>query len=662
MKKILVVDNHPVLLRLMTNLLEREGYRVRTAKDGLSALEILSRYTPDVIFTDLIMRNIDGRKLCRIIKQMPALKDAFVVIFSSAAAEELSHCTEFGADACIAKGPFDRMAVHVLSVLKQWREGKTDKLSKEIIGVERLHPRAITLELLSSKKHFEAILDSISEGIVELTSGDKIVYVNPVAVSLLGQSEVRLLGMSFAELFQGGDRQRIRKLLETADDAPREISEDSPVTVNGIQLTITFLPVIEKEKRAVILVLKDISLRKAMEDRLRHSQKMEAIGTLAGGIAHDFNNILMAIQGNTSLLLLDKDFGHPDYEKLKKIAQYADDGAHLTQQLLGFARGGKYEVRATDLNRLVRSSARMFGRTKKEIDIRLKFQKDLWSVKVDQVQIEQVLMSIYINAWYAMFGGGEGAGDGQGPGTLHIQTENVRLKPEDVRSLKVSAGRYVRVSITDTGVGMDEDTRQKIFEPFFTTREMGRGTGLGLASAYGIIKNHGGFIDVYSRKGKGSKFEIHLPALDPDSIGRPESSVRKKEGIQRGAGVILFVDDEEMITEVGGEILKILGYDPLIAGSGKEAVEIYEKQMDRIDMVVLDMIMPGMGGLETYKQLKAIDPDVKVLLSSGYSLDDQAQEILDQGCNGFIQKPFNIKGLSEKISEILDEGAKGTAR
>jgi CheY-like chemotaxis protein len=236
-------------------------------------------------------------------------------------------------------------------------------------------------------------------------------------------------------------------------------------------------------------------------------------------------------------------------------------------------------------------------------------------------------------------------------GDLYIQTENVIIDKDYIKPYKVEPGKYVKISITDTGVGMDESTLQRIFDPFFTTREMGRGTGLGLASAYGIIKNHNGFIDVDSEIGKGTTFSIHLPASEKEVV----EDVELHEELFRGTETLLLVDDEDMIVDVGCEIIKKLGYKSLTAKSGEEAIEIYEKNRDKIDMVILDMIMPEMGGGETYNRLKEINPDIKVLLSSGYSINGLATEILDRGCNGFIQKPFKLVDLSKKIRTILDK-------
>ena len=381
--------------------------------------------------------------------------------------------------------------------------------------------------------------------------------------------------------------------------------------------------------------------REDLKNQLQQAQKMEAIGTLAGGIAHDFNNLLMAIQGRTSIMRMSKDSSHPDFEHLKRVEDHVKSAADLTRQLLGFARGGKYEVRPTDLNELIKKQNRMFGRTKKEISIDGKYEENIWSVEIDQGQIEQVLLNLYVNAWHAMPGGG----------SLYLETENVTIEENYVKSFSIEPGRYVKISVTDTGVGMDKATQKKIFDPFFTTKEMGRGTGLGLASSYGIVKNHGGFINVYSEMGHGTTFNIYLPASAKEIIEEKQPS----GDILRGSETVLLVDDEDMIIEVAEELFKELGYKVLIARGGKEAVEIYEKNKGQIDIVVLDMIMPDMSGSMTYDRMKEIDPGIKVLLASGYSINGQATEILDRGCDGFIQKPFRVKELSQKLREILDD-------
>jgi CheY-like chemotaxis protein len=341
-------------------------------------------------------------------------------------------------------------------------------------------------------------------------------------------------------------------------------------------------------------------------------------------------------------MMIDKDPFDPDYEHLKGIEAYIKNAVELTRDLLGFARGGKYEARPTDLNTLIDDENRLFGNTKKEIRIHSKFAKDLWNVEADRGQIRQVLLNLYVNAWQAMPGGGD----------LYIQTDNVTLDEHYIKPFDVRPGKYVRVSITDTGIGMDAETREKIFTPFFSTKHMGQGSGLGLASAYGIVKNHDGFINVYSEKGKGTTFNIYLPASEkPVAKKFPEP---KRREIHFGQGTVLLVDDEDMIIEVGQKMLEKMGFRVLTAGSGQQAVDLYRRHREQIDVVILDMVMPGMGGGETFDRMKKIDERVKVILSSGYSINGQAKDIMDRGCSGFIQKPFSMQELSLKIRAVLD--------
>jgi len=339
-------------------------------------------------------------------------------------------------------------------------------------------------------------------------------------------------------------------------------------------------------------------------------------------------------------MLLDIESGHPHYEKLISVEKYVQRGADLTRQLLGFAKGVTFDVKTIDINELIKNSALMFGRTKKEIIIHEKLGHNIGPVDADAGQIEQVLLNLFLNASHAMPNGGE----------LTLATESTILNASVVDPYHLEPGGYVMISVQDNGVGMDAAVRRRIFEPFFTTKEMGRGTGLGLASAYGIIKNHNGFIDVESKKGVGTTFKFYLPVSGRNVVGEePEDS-----HLVKGPETVLLVDDEHMIIEVGVEILKALGYGVILANSGEEAIDIYRNGQNQIDAVVLDMIMPGMGGGQTFDQLKEINPEVKVLLSSGYSIDGMAADILERGCKQFIQKPFDIKELSRKLRDVLD--------
>jgi two-component system, cell cycle sensor histidine kinase and response regulator CckA len=396
-----------------------------------------------------------------------------------------------------------------------------------------------------------------------------------------------------------------------------------------------------------VVIIRDITEKVASENALQQSKmqlmqarNLEAIGTLAGGVAHDFNNLLMGIQGRTSLMMLSCKSSDPYHKHLKGIEECVNNASQLTRQLLGLARGGKYEVKATDLNELLSSTLEMFGRAKKEIRIITDYTDAIQPVNVDRGQISQVFLNLFVNAWQAMPRGGD----------LHIKTENMDLVAKHMEILHPQPGRYVRVSVTDTGVGMDKSTQERIFEPFFTTKEKSRGTGLGLASAYGIIKNHNGLITVYSEKGRGSTFHLYLPAGG-------QAVVREKpadEKIQNGNETILLVDDEDIVIDVGKELLEELGYTVLIAKNGHDAVIIYQTRQHSVDLVIFDMIMPGMNGGELYDRLKTINPKISAILSSGYSIDGQAESIMQKGCDGFIQKPFNLRQFAGKIKEILE--------
>jgi signal transduction histidine kinase/CheY-like chemotaxis protein len=394
------------------------------------------------------------------------------------------------------------------------------------------------------------------------------------------------------------------------------------------------------QPQGILAIVRDISSQKKLETQLQKIQKIEAIGTLAGGIAHNFNNLLMGIQGNASLMLLDMEKEHPHFKMLKSIENLVQTGAKLTGQLLGYAREGRYEVKPLNVNQIVKETAETFAMTKKEIRVRLDLDQNILGTMADQGQIEQVLLNLYVNAADAMPMGGE----------LFLQTKNVMDEEMTGRGYTVKPGTYAMIFVRDTGTGMDENILERIFDPFFTTKGLGRGTGLGLASVYGIVKSHGGYIDVQSQKGKGTTFRIYLPASAEKAIEEKKTASK----ILKGTETILLVDDEEQILDVAKMMLKQLGYRVLTAKSGHDAVACLMENIKRIDLVILDMVMPDMSGSETFDRLKEAMPKLKVLLSSGYSIDGRATEILKRGCDGFIQKPFDLMSLSGKIREILD--------
>jgi PAS domain S-box-containing protein len=409
----------------------------------------------------------------------------------------------------------------------------------------------------------------------------------------------------------------------------RSIKKNTPQGIQyfGIILDISERKQAEEEKRV-------------LQQRLQWAEKMESIGTLAGGIAHDFNNLLAGIQGHASMAIMSLEPANPICERFRQIEAQVQSGVHLTSQLLGFARGGRYELKATDLDDVIEKTHSMFGRTRKEISIHHKKGKALWSVEVDRGQMEQVFVNLYVNAWQAMPGGGD----------IYLETENVILHDEKTLPFSAKPGKYVKTTVTDTGSGMDEQTRLRVFDPFFTTKEMGRGIGLGLASVYGIIKGHRGLINVYSEPGHGTTFTIYLPASDKAVVKERQTPLT----ITRGMETILLVEDEKIVLDLNRELLEALGYTIHATSSGSEAIAVYREKRNMIDLVILDMVMPGISGSRTFDRLREINPEVKILLSSGYSLNGEAQHIMDRGCNGFLQKPFQIEKLSRKVREILE--------
>jgi nitrogen-specific signal transduction histidine kinase/ActR/RegA family two-component response regulator len=381
--------------------------------------------------------------------------------------------------------------------------------------------------------------------------------------------------------------------------------------------------------------------KKKLEAQLQQAKKMRAIGALAGGVANDFNNLLSVIQANASLVLLDIDKEHPCYQSIKSIERQVQRGAKLSAQLLGYAGKGRYKVRTINIEQIVQRTCDAFSAKQKDISIRCDLAGDLFPTDADPVQIEQVLRNLYSNAADAMPHGGE----------LIVKTKNaVELMPK----LDCEPTDYVSVMVSDNGVGMDKDVQERVFEPFFTTKESAKRPGLGLTAAYGIIEGHGGFIDFESNKGQGTTFHIYLKA----SKGTVDSTVVADRHLARGSGTVLLVDDDPMILEVGNRLLKTLGFRILEAKGGREAVDIYKVRKEEIDLVILDMIMPDLDGGETYDKLKALDPDIKVLLTTGYSVDGKATEILERGCDGFLQKPFTLDDLSDQIEAILSKRGK----
>ncbi|MBI5844504.1 MAG: PAS domain S-box protein [Deltaproteobacteria bacterium] len=539
------------------------------------------------------------------------------------------------------------VTIHPLKDAEGKLEGRLE------VSIDMAQLKAAESALLDSEEKYRSILEGMEEGYYEVDVAGNFTFFNSAMMEILGYSREELKGMNnrtytsletsrrlfevFNKVYRTGEPAQINDYdLIRKDGTLRRVELSASLMKNGLGKAV-----------GIRGIIRDVSEKMAAEEErnklaMRHeqAQKMEALGTLAGGIAHDFNNLLMGIQGNTSLMLLKAQPNLPHYERLKNIEEYIRAGDALTKQLLGFARGGQFEVKPTNINELLEKCAAMFGRTRKEIRVHRKFAADASTVDVDHGQMEQVFLNLFVNADQAMPGGGD----------IFLATENISLSRERVSHHGLAPGRYVKISVTDTGCGMEEATMRRVFDPFFTTKDRARGTGLGLATVYGIIKGHLGMVNVYSKEGQGSTFSIYLPASDREAAW--EETVSPE--LVTGDETILLVDDEESILETNADLLRALGYTVLPAQSGREAVEIYRDNKDGIKLVILDMVMPEMSGADVYAGLREINHDVLVLLCSGYAINSLAGRIMDAGCNGFLQKPFTIEQISQSIRAILD--------
>ncbi|MEW5736963.1 MAG: PAS domain S-box protein [Thermodesulfobacteriota bacterium] len=497
-------------------------------------------------------------------------------------------------------------------------------------------------KLAESEEKYRLLVENATDIICIVLEG-KIRFANKVAFDILGYSEAELIGMDYLDLLEPEEKELARKRYDrrvSGELNGRTFSYGFRTKTGELRLAeLKGGAITWQDRPALLLVIRDVTEQRKLEEHLAQARRMEAVGTLAGGIAHDFNNLLMAVQGNVSLMLLSTPQGHPDHPRLRNIESCVASGTKLTRQLLGFAKGGHYEVKPCDMNRLLRSSAAMMARVNKNVRVHEDLAANLSAATADPGQMEQVIVNLLVNAFQAMEGGGE----------LFLTSQNIELSSTNVGDLSLAPGRYVRISITDTGPGMEPEVKRRIFEPFFTTKGQGKGVGLGLAVSYGIVQGHRGNIHVYSEPGQGSTFSIYIPASDAPAAAEEE----KGRAPTRMSGNILLVEDEENVREVSSSMLHELGFTVICASCGAEAVAAFSREPETFTLVVLDLVMPGMSGQKTYERLREIKKDVKVLLASGYSVDGTASSLLAAGCAGFIQKPFDLSELSSKIAQVL---------
>jgi PAS domain S-box-containing protein len=508
---------------------------------------------------------------------------------------------------------------------------------------ERKHADEILRE---SEEKYRTLFEESKDGVFITGADGQLKEINPSGLELFGfSSKEELAKVPLKDIHVNAGQGKMYQDTMATQGFVKDM-ELNIIRKDGEQrnVLVTATAVRDEDENIVAFrgIIRDMTERNQLQQQLFQSQKMESIGTLAGGIAHDFNNILGGILGYASLMKAKMEQGHRFFNYVDTIETGSMRAAQLTDQLLAFARGGKYDIKPVDLNKIIHETLKIINRTfDKSIEVETHLHDRLPTVEADAGQIQQVIMNLCINAGDAMPVGG----------TLTIQTEVETLDEGYVgMHMGAKAGAHAILSISDTGVGMDPKTAQRIFEPFFSTKGEGKGTGLGLAMVYGVVKNHGGFVDVSSEPGRGTTFNIFLPLS-----GKPESEASSEpEPVFDGNELVLVVDDEEPIRALAKEMLEGYGYRVILAEDGVKAIEMFEEHNGNIGLVILDMVMPNMGGRETFLKMKKINPNVKALLSTGYSQSGKAQEILDSGVLGFVQKPYQLTTLLSKVRSVLD--------
>jgi PAS domain S-box-containing protein len=708
--EILVVEDSITQAEHLRYMLQKHGFDAVVAPNGQEALKRMFQQRPSLVVTDIVMPEMDGFQLCRAIKDEPALMETPVILLTSLTdPDDVLRGLECGADNFITK-PYDEnyliSRIHysivnaklgtnarvevgvqvyfkgqtyfitserqqILSLLLSTYETavkKNQELAAARDELKRLNERleekveertAQLRQQIREREHSQESLRRSEEkfskafraspdwmAITTLTEGH-FVEVNEAFVRISGYSWEEVQGRTASEISLWADpkeRPRIMGILETQGSVHGE--EVRFRTRSGEIRTMLWSaePIEVDGVRCAMAVASDITERKALEEQLFQSQKMEALGRLAGGVAHDLNNLMTVVTGYSQLLRQALPQEDPMREDLEEISKAGDRASGLVGQLLAFSRRQMLQPRILDLNEVVTDMEKMLRRVLGEdIDLETRPGSDLCRVKVDPGQMEQVIMNLAVNARDAMPKGGN----------LTIETANVLLDDAYARThASVKPGPYVMLAVSDTGTGMDEGTRARIFEPFFTTKEKGQGTGLGLSTVYGIVKQSGGEIWVYSEPGQGATFKVYLPAEEEG-----EAPFQRKETGElplHGTETVLVVEDSEEVMELVVKILAEKGYHAMAARDGGEALRICEAHAGSIQLMVTDVVMPGMSGRELAESLKGTRPEMKVLYMSGYT--DNAivhHGILDAGVD-FLQKPFTPQALAQKVREVLD--------
>jgi PAS domain S-box-containing protein len=631
-RTLMVVDDDEGIRDNLKDILEEEGYIFHSASNCSEALGIAERHRPQVALLDLKLPDGSGLNLMAGLKNLNP--DCLCIMVTAYADLD-------SAVGAIEKGAFQYLQkpVRAIELLKL-----LDRVF-EIIQIREEKHQAERL-LRESEERFRTIFESARDVVFLKDQDLRYTLVNPRMERLFNLPASEFLGRTDEEIFHPAKNESINtedgEVLKgnVVEHEETRIILNEPKTFHSIKV-----PLYGNSGQVIGLcgINRDITETKKLEAQLIQAQKMEAIGILAGGISHDFNNLLQAILGYTQMLMLEKSEEDPDYVRLQEIEDAGRKAKELIRQLLTFSRKVESKPKPLDLNLHVKDVAKLLVRTlPKMIQIEMKLEEAIHTVNADPGQLDQVIMNLAVNARDAMPEGGK----------LVLSTANVRLDEAFCRNqVDLRPGNHVLLSIQDNGHGMDKRTQEHIFEPFYTTKTTGEGTGLGLSMAYGIVKSHQGAILCESRKGSGTVFNIYLPAIQ---VNAKKQERKQKLDVPKGKGeTILVIDDEEVLRKLLSQVLTLHEYRVLTAASGEESIELYDRHRGEIALVILDMIMPGMGGKQCMKRILSKNPGAKILLTTGFPSKDTRQEAEKEGALGFIEKPFDFGDILRLIRRVI---------
>lgn len=680
--QILIVDDNEENRYFLTVLLRGNGYKISIAVNGAEALEIARQEPPTLVIADILMPVMDGFALCREWKKDEKLKTIPFIMYTATYTDNQDEefAKKIGADRFIVKPCEPEILLNSIrevisgdgsdrargetesqldsDVLRLYSERLVQKLEQKMMQLEREAEarRKAEIALRESEEKYRHLFETMPQGVVYQDTEGKIIYANPAAEEILGltldqmhertshDSKWRAIHEDGSN-FPGEDHPSMMALRSGQPVQDIVMGVYNPCRDQRRWIKIAAIPLFrpgDLNPHQVYAIFDDITNYKQLQEQFLQSQKMEAVGALAGGVAHDFNNLLTVIRGYAEVLMEGLSANDPGRDEVEQILRAGKQAASLTTQLLAFSRKQILQLKVLNLNDIVRDVGKMLYRLiGEDIKLELRIQPNLGLIHADPGQIQQILLNLAVNSRDAMLQGGR----------LTIETADVRLDEEFVRKHPFAKqGAHILLSVRDSGVGMDETIQARIFEPFFTTKAQGEGTGLGLSTVYGIVKQSNGFILVNSGLGKGTLFRIYFPRVE----GEPDvlADEQKSDAVHGNGETVMIAEDDPSVRELTCRILRERGYHILEASNGYEALEIARKYAGKIDLVLTDIVMPGMNGAELVRQLEVIRPGTKSLYVSGYANGGIAQDIHDIKVD-ILLKPFSIDRLLYKVYKVI---------